>query len=249
MAVGRHRAEAGQARNEDRQNAAGRTGPRRRSTKPAPPAAAGTRRAAARAAQRPQRPRRDPDLALWGIFLGVVTYAASTRTDIDPAAGAGTAFLVTAVFAAIWWFGGRDRPADSASPAAAASREDSSPAGADGAVAAAAEPAAAPAAGAGTAPGPRRRDTAVAPPPVPQHQGAPVEPLPWDAAAGRRGRRRADAGHQAAAGDGPSRWTRAFGPPETGSLPLQQYVPTGPLPIIVADPEALDGRQRSHSSS
>ena len=269
MAVGRHRAEAGQAGNEDRRRAAGGSGRRRRSADPArraPSAATGTRRAAARAAEAPRRPRRDPDLALWGIFLGVVTYAASTRTEIDPAAGAGTAFLVTAVFAALWWFGGRDRPVDSDAAPAAASRDDAaSPVEADGALPAAAEPStAAPAsagsagpdaaaarsgaAGSGAASGSRRKEAAGARPPVPQHQGAPVEPLPWDAAATRRGRRRADAGHQSVPADGPSRWTRAFGPPETGSLPLQQYVPTGPLPIIVADPETLDGRQRSHSS-
>ena len=57
-----------------------------------------------------------------------------------------------------------------------------------------------------------------------------------------------------AAGPGPeapagsSRWTRAFGPPDTGSLPLQPYVPALRASVHTADPERQDRRQRSHSS-
>ncbi|WP_151723953.1 hypothetical protein [Arthrobacter luteolus] len=51
-----------------------------------------------------------------------------------------------------------------------------------------------------------------------------------------------------AAAEGTSRWTRTFGPPETGSLPLQPYVPARRSTIQTADPEGQDRRQRSHSS-
>ena len=51
-----------------------------------------------------------------------------------------------------------------------------------------------------------------------------------------------------AAAEGTSRWTRTFGPPETGSLPLQPYVPARRSPVQTADPQGQDRRQRSHSS-
>ncbi|MER1996431.1 MAG: hypothetical protein ABTA24_08050 [Arthrobacter sp.] len=45
-----------------------------------------------------------------------------------------------------------------------------------------------------------------------------------------------------------SRWTRTFGPPDTGALPLQPYVPAAHSPVKTADSESPDRRQRSHSS-
>ncbi|MCC3275038.1 hypothetical protein LJ753_04030 [Arthrobacter sp. zg-Y20] len=46
----------------------------------------------------------------------------------------------------------------------------------------------------------------------------------------------------------PSRWTRTFGPPETGQIPLQPYLARTPAPLVTADAELPDRRQRSHSS-
>ncbi|MBP3043522.1 hypothetical protein KKR91_10960 [Arthrobacter jiangjiafuii] len=46
---------------------------------------------------------------------------------------------------------------------------------------------------------------------------------------------------------GESRWTRTFGPPETGQLPIQRYV-AGSAATDPADPTLPDRRQRSHSS-
>ena len=46
----------------------------------------------------------------------------------------------------------------------------------------------------------------------------------------------------------PSRWTRTFGPPETGQIPLQPYLTGAPSSFATADADLPDRRQRSHSS-
>ncbi|MCC3265375.1 hypothetical protein [Arthrobacter gengyunqii] len=46
---------------------------------------------------------------------------------------------------------------------------------------------------------------------------------------------------------GDSRWTRTFGPPETGQLPIQQY-DAAAAAVTPSEPEFTDRRQRSHSS-
>ena len=46
----------------------------------------------------------------------------------------------------------------------------------------------------------------------------------------------------------PSRWTRTFGPPETGQIPLQPYLSGAPASFATADADLPDRRQRSHSS-
>ncbi|MDN3904287.1 hypothetical protein [Arthrobacter sp. YD2] len=46
----------------------------------------------------------------------------------------------------------------------------------------------------------------------------------------------------------PSRWTRTFGPPETGQIPLQPYLSGTPASFATADADLPDRRQRSHSS-
>ena len=46
----------------------------------------------------------------------------------------------------------------------------------------------------------------------------------------------------------PSRWTRTFGPPETGQIPLQPYLAGVADTLSTADAELPDRRQRSHSS-
>ena len=48
-------------------------------------------------------------------------------------------------------------------------------------------------------------------------------------------------------GSGDSRWTRTFGPPETGQLPVQQY-DAAAAAVAPSEPESTDRRQRSHSS-
>ncbi len=48
-------------------------------------------------------------------------------------------------------------------------------------------------------------------------------------------------------GSGDSRWTRTFGPPETGQLPIQQY-DAAAAAVVPSQPESADRRQRSHSS-
>ena len=44
-----------------------------------------------------------------------------------------------------------------------------------------------------------------------------------------------------------SRWTRTFGPPETGQLPVQQYQAAAAA-AVPEDDESTERRQRSHSS-
>ncbi|MCC9145679.1 MULTISPECIES: hypothetical protein [unclassified Arthrobacter] len=46
----------------------------------------------------------------------------------------------------------------------------------------------------------------------------------------------------------PSRWTRTFGPPDTGQIPLQPYRSGIPASYATADAGLPDRRQRSHSS-
>ena len=240
VAVGRHRAEAVRKNENQRAESAGlrtRSGSRRR------------------------RARREPDLALWGVFLGVVAYAGSARTDIAPAAAAGIAVLVMAVFVAAWWFTGpADAPAETPADAPADTERTDRRERVD-APAPAPVPTPVPAP-APTEPAPTATSPAPAPaaartpvgaesgPPIPVHEGHPLQALPWEVTTSRRGRRRAETGHREQQDPAPSatsRWTRAFGPPETGSLPLQEYVPTGPLPVVTADASAPDRRQRSHS--
>ncbi|MET4059643.1 hypothetical protein ABIB35_001175 [Arthrobacter sp. UYP6] len=45
-----------------------------------------------------------------------------------------------------------------------------------------------------------------------------------------------------------SRWTRTFGPPETGQLPVQQYQAAAEAAAVPEDDESTERRQRSHSS-
>lgn len=76
--------------------------------------------------------------------------------------------------------------------------------------------------------------------PAPQ----PAVPGP---AAGESSPEASPASGDALAVAGESRWTRTFGPPETGQLPIQRYV-AGSAASDPADPDLPDRRQRSHSS-
>lgn len=93
-----------------------------------------------------------------------------------------------------------------------------------------------------TAPAADRRRS-IGAPGAPEHPLAPAVPLAPGAA-----REFLSAPVPGGTGSQASRWTRTFGPPETGSLPLQPYVPVAGKPVQTADSERHDRRQRSHSS-
>lgn len=99
---------------------------------------------------------------------------------------------------------------------------------------------AADAAGATRVPAHRRR-AVPAPPPSPG-------PVRMQRSSSPHGRRAAAAPVVLEMPPEPSRWTRTFGPPETGQIPLQPYLAGVADSLSTADAELPDRRQRSHSS-
>lgn len=146
--------------------------------------------------------------------------------------------LIFFAFGAAWHFGsGRGQsPTGASTPVPSPTAQQASPARAPAppVASAAATPEPAP------EPAPLRQRTA--------NPVAPVLPGPvrlgGTAPAGRRAAA-APAFHEMPAQ--PSRWTRTFGPPDTGQIPLQPYR-AGISPYAAADADLPDRRQRSHSS-
>lgn len=176
------------------------------------------RRREERAAKQAGRAQRNPELLGWGVFLTGITALCLLWAGIPVSFTAGTSGLLLAAFVSAWY------ASRSAAPEAAAA----SPA-----------PSSEPAAEAGGTP-------RLLPDPQPdtdakQHAEVPPIPLAPDAAQEFLTGRRTES---AVPG---SRWTRTFGPPETGSLPVQPYVPALRASVQTADPDRQDRRQRSHS--
>lgn len=181
------------------------------------------RRGRQRAAKQPGRVRRSPELLGWGLFLTAATAACLLWAQIPAAVTAGTSALVLAAFMTAWYA--------SRNPALPAARPAVTPGEAQ----------------------PEQTNAAPAPSGVqePAHD-APVMPaeslVPAIPLAPGAAREFLTAPLAGASGTQASRWTRTFGPPETGSLPLQPYVPAQRATVQTADSERHDRRQRSHSS-
>lgn len=226
-AVGRHRAEP----------------VRKAATKPARETAAGDRRQSAR----------NQELLAWGVFLTVVGAAAMVWVEVPPGTVATASALLLFAFGVAWCFStspaapGAGSPAAAPSPAAAKATSVPGPSVPGPAAQSAAPPQAAaayPGAPAPALPAARRRSVRALPSPVPPPSPGPV-----------RVNRGAPHGRRAAATPvlhempaEPSRWTRTFGPPDTGQIPLQPYLAGSPASFAMADADLPDRRQRSHSS-
>ncbi|WP_312182005.1 hypothetical protein [Arthrobacter sp.] len=182
---------------------------------------------------RPRR-RRNPELLGWGLFLTGTSAVCLLWAEVPAGLAAGSAALLLSAFLVAWYLSVES--GTTAAPAKAAI--------------AAVTPL--PAAGAARAAETSRKTAKPAVPAVDSAvQGgdsvpAAVPAIPIAPAALQEFLPRPRPA--ASAVDGPSRWTRTFGPPETGSLPLQPYVPTRRTEVQTADPEGQDRRQRSHSS-
>ncbi|MFZ3452734.1 hypothetical protein [Arthrobacter sp. 7Tela_A1] len=166
--------------------------------------------------------RRNPELLAWGVFLTGTSALSLLWAEIPAGPAAGASALLLAAFVLAWYLSPaaatKSETADAPVPADAAARI---PSVAEAVAAAAAAKAAAPK----EAPLPR---IPAAPEAVREFLGSPDRPSFQQ--------------------DGPSRWTRTFGPPETGSLPLQPYVPTRRRTPAVPAADRRDRTQRSHSS-
>ena len=176
------------------------------------------RRRGERAAKQAGRAQRNPELLGWGVFLAGITALCLLWAGIPVSFTAGTSGLLLAAFVSAWYASRSAAPEAAASPPAPAS-----------------EPA--PEAGGTPLPLPAVK------PATDAKQHAEVPPIPLAPGAAQEfltGRRP----ESAVAG---SRWTRTFGPPETGSLPVQPYVPALRASVQTADPDRQDRRQRSHS--
>lgn len=183
------------------------------------------------------RPRRNPELLGWGLFLTGTSAVCLLWAEVPVALAAGLTVLLLAAFVAAWYLSAGS--STTAAPAAAGA------AGTSATPLSAATP--------GTArplPEPASADLPAVPSSVSRADAktaaAPAIPLAPEAV--QEFLRIPHARPVPAAAEGTSRWTRTFGPPDTGSLPLQPYVPARRSTIQTADPEGQDRRQRSHSS-
>ena len=226
-AVGRHRAEP----------------VRKAATKPVRGTGAGNRRQSSR----------NQELLAWGVFLTVVGAAAMVWVEVPPGTVATASALLLFAFGVAWCFStspaapGAGSPAAAPSPAAAKATSVPGPSVPGPAAQSAAPPQAAaayPGAPAPALPAARRRSVRALASPVPPPSPGPV-----------RMNRGAPHGRRAAATPvlhempaEPSRWTRTFGPPDTGQIPLQPYLAGSPASFAMADADLPDRRQRSHSS-
>lgn len=185
------------------------------------------------------RPRRNPELLGWGLFLTGTSAVCLLWAEVPVALAAGLTVLLLAAFVAAWYLSAGSSSTTAAPAAAGPARTTATP------PSTAAPSTAQPVPEQGSAdlqavPSPVSRadaKTAAAAPAIPPAPEAVQEFL-----------RIPHARPVPAAAEGTSRWTRTFGPPETGSLPLQPYVPARRSTIQTADPEGQDRRQRSHSS-
>ena len=185
------------------------------------------RRRGQRAAKKPAGTRRNPELLGWGLFLAGTTAACLLWARIPVPVTAGTSALLLAAFVTAW-YASRTPVPQAVLPAPGTDQPAAVPSAAE-----------TPAAAARTEAPP---NLAAVPamtlqasvPPIPLAPGAAREFLTAPAPGG--------------SGTQTSRWTRTFGPPDTGALPLQPYVPTRRASVQTADSEGHDRRQRSHSS-
>lgn len=196
------------------------------------------------------RPRRNPELLGWGLFLTGTSAVCLLWAEVPVALAAGLTVLLLAVFVAAWYLSAGS--STTAAPAAAGA------AGTTAGLLSAATPPSTATLPSAAAPGaaqpvPKREsaDLPAVPSPVSRADArtaaaAPAIPLAPEAV--QEFLRIPHARPVPAAAEGTSRWTRTFGPPETGSLPLQPYVPARRSTIQTADPEGQDRRQRSHST-
>ncbi|MBD7994402.1 hypothetical protein H9639_03730 [Arthrobacter sp. Sa2CUA1] len=165
--------------------------------------------------------RRNPELLGWGLFLTGTSAACLFWAEVPVALVAGVTGLLLAAFLTAWYLSAGSTTAEG--PGHRAGRSTPAPAAAEKPL----QPSPVPGTGG---------KTAVTVPPIPLAPEAVQEFLGGGRAA------------SAAAPGETSRWTRTFGPPETGSLPLQPYVPARRAAVQTADPQQQDRRQRSHSS-
>lgn len=188
----------------------------------------------------PPRRRRNPELLGWGLFLTGTTAVCLVWAAVPVGLATGATALLLGAFLITWHLSADGRPVVPAvSPA-----DFPSPVPATATHPAAVLPA--PASPSQVSPA-ATRPSQVSPaadkpaaPAIPAAPGAVQEFLPRA--------RPLPAPPAPASLDGPSRWTRTFGPPETGSLPLQPYVPARRAVVQAAETDGQDRRQRSHSS-
>ncbi|UWX96032.1 hypothetical protein N2K95_10075 [Arthrobacter zhaoxinii] len=189
------------------------------------------------AAPRPQG--RSPELLAWGVFLTAVATAALLWAEAPRGAVAAGSGLLFLTFGLSWFFEPpRALPSGSADPMEATTTTAAVPASflpvAPVFLPASPEP---------TAPSPGRAASAAeaSPRAATAHAAARTRSEP-------HGRRAAAVPvfHEMPAE--PSRWTRTFGPPETGQIPLQPYLNGVPASYATAGSESPERRQRSHSS-
>ncbi|MCQ1947302.1 hypothetical protein [Arthrobacter sp. zg-Y1116] len=185
------------------------------------------------AAARPALPQgRSPELLAWGVFLTAVAVVAMLWVEVPWGTVTAASALLFLAFGLSWLFA----PPRTTTAAASAVPAQALPAPA---VRAPAAPAIVPA--------PAPPTAAVASPPSAGAAAAHARPRSADRA------RNAPHGRRAAAAPvlmpaEPSRWTRTFGPPDTGQIPLQPYLSGVPASYATADNALPDRRQRSHSS-
>ncbi|MCC9174368.1 hypothetical protein [Arthrobacter sp. zg-Y179] len=187
------------------------------------------------AAARPALPQgRSPELLAWGVFLTAVAVVAMLWVEVPWGTVTAASALLFLAFGLSWFFA----PPRTTTAVATAVPAQALPAPAVRAPAATA-----------TVPAPVPPTAAVVSPPSP----APATPHARTRPVDRT--RKAPHGRRAAAAPvfhempaEPSRWTRTFGPPDTGQIPLQPYLSGVPASYATADNDLPDRRQRSHSS-
>ena len=206
----------------------------------------GVRRRGRRAENRVSGPQRSTELLGWGIFISGTTAVCLLWAELPVSITAGTSALLLAAFAAAWY---ASRTPVSPQPRVEAAGALTVPAGEVHAVPAVpGSPSAgrpAPAADLSVEDALRNRLESGAGSPV--NDGHPEGTAPVIPLAPGAAREFLNTPIPGSAGQA-SRWTRTFGPPDTGSLPLQPYIPSAHPQVKTADSERQDRRQRSHSS-
>ncbi|MCQ1950507.1 hypothetical protein NNX28_11275 [Arthrobacter sp. zg-Y859] len=191
------------------------------------------------ATARPVLPQgRSPELLAWGVFLTAVAVVAMLWVEVPWGTVTAASALLFLAFGLSWFFA---RPRTTTAAATAVAAQDL-PAPA---VRAPAAPAMVPAPAPPTVAVASPPSPAPAPAPASQHARARSVDRPRNAPHGRRAAA-APVFHDMPAE--PSRWTRTFGPPDTGQIPLQPYLSGVPASYATADNDLPDRRQRSHSS-
>lgn len=187
------------------------------------------------------RHRRNPELLGWGLFLTGTSAACLLWAEVPVALAAGLTVLLLTAFLTTWYLSADG--STTAAPAASGAhrtRSDRAPNPS--------EPSPSEPTPATPEPNSAEESSTLSPAPGTDNKTAapvPAIPLAPEAVQEFLGLPRP----RPATAAGTSRWTRTFGPPETGSLPLQPYVPARRTPVQTADPQGQDRRQRSHSSN